>query len=379
MIGSRVFLSPVPDTCINVTEETPGSNTHYPYLPYSKSLALGLVTLWVVYLCISIMQPFLSVLAWAVALAVATHPLSTWLKARIDHPTIASSIALTLGTIIICIPVVWVTRLLMEATLDNVTLLIQSMEMHEWIDPAHAPPRLRPLLTWLEHYFHLQQIATNLIHTTAEQLPHLITMSLVGVVQFLLILFTAFFFIRDGQLFLAYLKWILPLSPSQTEEAVFRVFDTVHVCLFGIVLMAALQGALGGLIFWWLELPHPILWGVAMGCLAIVPYLGAFVIWVPTSIALALHGEWNSALILVAWGALVIGLADNFLYPLAVGKRLHYHTLLVFFFLFGGVLMFGSSGVIIGPMIMSIAHGLGELWQHQAPHRNEAPSREPSS
>ena len=102
-----------------------------------------------------------------------------------------------------------------------------------------------------------------------------------------------------------------------------------------------------------------------MGCLAIVPYLGAFIIWIPASIGLAMHGEWNAALILVAWGALVIGLADNVLYPFMVGKRLHYHTLLVFFFLFGGVLVFGSSGIIVGPMIMSVAHGLVEVWQHQ--------------
>ena len=362
-----------------MTEENADSRPSSPYLPYSQSIALGLITLWIVYLCVIIMKPFLAVLAWAVALAVATHPLTTWLKDRIKSRTLASLIALVLGAVAICIPTLWVSRLLIETALDNIMALIEGAGMQTWVEPLSAPPRLRPLLSWLEQHLHLKDVVTNFVQILAERLPYIVTMSIAGVVQFLLVLFTAFFFIRDGQLFLSYLKWTIPLSPLETEKAVYRVFDTVHVCLFGIVLMAALQGALGGLIFWWLQLPHPTLWGVAMGCLAIVPYLGAFIIWIPASVALAIHGEWNSALILVAWGALVIGLADNMLYPLMVGKRLHYHTLLVFFFLFGGVLVFGSSGIIIGPMIMSVAHGLVELWRHQAPeHGGSRYTEEPS-
>lgn len=351
-----------------MTDENVYLSARSPHLPYSQSLALGLVTVWVAYLCVIIIQPFLAVLAWAIALSVATHPLASWLKLRVTNQSLAASLALIIGTVTICVPIVWVTRLLIDTVLDNVTFLIENAELHGWIDPINLSPRLRPLLVWLENSFHLEELVTHVTQAAAARLPHLVGLSLVGGVQFLLVVFTAFFFIRDGQLFLSYLQWVLPLAPSETEKAVYRVFDTVHVCLFGIVLMAALQGALGGFIFWWLKLPHPTLWGVAMGLLAIVPYLGAFIIWVPASIVLALHGEWNTALILVGWGALVIGLADNFLYPFMVGKRLHYHTLLVFFFLFGGVLLFGSSGVIVGPMIMSIAHGLGELWQHQGEH-----------
>ena len=369
----------MPDTTINVTEENRRSSHQSPYLPYSQSLALGLVTLWIVYLCVIIMKPFLAVLAWAVALAVATNPLATWLKRQIKSRSLASCIALAVGALAICIPTLWVARLIIETALDNITSLIESAGMPTWIDPSKASPRLRPLASWVEQYLHPQEVVTNLMQRIAGRLPQIATMSLVGAVHFLLVLFTAFFFIRDGQLFLSYLKWAVPLDPLETEKAVYRVFDTVHVCLFGIVLMAALQGTLGGLIFWWLNLPHPTLWGVAMGCLAIVPYLGAFVIWIPASIALAIQGELDSALMLVAWGALVIGLADNLLYPFMVGKRLHYHTLLVFFFLFGGVLVFGSSGIIIGPMIMSVAHGLVDLWQHQAPdHAGSRHREEPS-
>jgi predicted PurR-regulated permease PerM len=225
-------------------------------------------------------------------------------------------------------------------------------------------------LLWLDQSLHLQQVITDFISSVAQRLPEIVTLSLLGLLQVLLVLFTTFFFIRDGELFLSYLKSGIPLPEHQTEKAVLRVLDTVHACLFGVVIMAILQGALGSAIFWWLNLPQPALWGVIMGLLAIVPYLGAFVIWIPTALVLAMHGRWSDALLLAAWGSVVIGLADNFLYPIVVGRRLHYHTLLIVLFLLGGAFVFGSAGIVIGPMILSLTHGLIELWQHQEFNRN---------
>ena len=344
-----------------------------PYLPYSQSLALGLATLWFIYVCGEILRPFFTVLAWSLALAVASYPLSSWLQERVRNRSLASFLALTAAAVVIFAPTLWLIRILINAAAENVVGLLQQSGLKFWLDPTTAPPRLAPLLTWLDQSFHLQQVITNFVSSAAQRLPQLVTMSLVGLVQVLLVLFTTFFFIRDADLFFSYLKWGMPLPEHQTERAVFRVLDTVHASLFGVVLMAILQGALGSAIFWWLELPQPALWGVAMGLLAIVPYLGAFVIWTPTAFVLAMHGRWSDAIILVVWGALVIGLADNFLYPVLVGKRLHYHTLLIFLFLLGGVFVFGSAGIVIGPMILSVTHGLIALWQHEELYHTPLP------
>lgn len=342
-----------------------------PYLPYSQSLALGLTTLWFIYLCAAIVRPFFTVLAWSLALAVASHPVSSWLQGRIRNRSVASLLSLTAAAAVIFAPTLWIIRILINGAAENISGLLQQSGLQLWLDPATAPPRLAPLLTWLDRSLHLREVITNFVSSIAQRLPELVTMSLIGLVQVLLVLFTTFFFIRDGELFLSYLKWGLPLPEHQTEKAVLRVIDTVHACLFGVVLMAILQGALGGAIFWWLELPQPALWGVAMGILAVVPYLGAFVIWIPTAFVLAMHGRLGDAALLTAWGAVVIGLADNFLYPVLVGKRLHYHTLLIFLFLLGGVFVFGSAGIVIGPMILSVTHGLIALWQHE--EINESP------
>jgi predicted PurR-regulated permease PerM len=76
-----------------------------------------------------------------------------------------------------------------------------------------------------------------------------------------------------------------------------------------------------------------------------------------------MHGAWTDAIILIVWGAVVIGLADNFFYPVLVGKRLHYHSLLIFFFLLGGVIVFGAAGVVLGPIVLSVTHSLLTLWK----------------
>jgi predicted PurR-regulated permease PerM len=170
-----------------------------------------------------------------------------------------------------------------------------------------------------------------------------------------LTLFIVFFLLRDSTFFLQGLKVLLPFSKDETERLLVRIHDTIHAALFGTLAVSAIQGMLGALLLFWLQLPAAIVWGVIMALLAVMPYLGAFVIWIPLAIFLALQGSWDKALVTTAWGTIVIGLSDNLLYPYLVGRRLHYHSLVVFFFLLGGVLVFGPAGIVLGPISLAIA------------------------
>jgi predicted PurR-regulated permease PerM len=143
------------------------------------------------------------------------------------------------------------------------------------------------------------------------------------------------------------------------------VADTIHATIFGTLAVAAVQGALGGLVFWWLGLPAPILWGAVMGLLAIVPVLGAFVVWLSAAIFLASSGQWGKAVFLTLWGTVVVGLIDNLLYPILVGKRLRLHTVPVFFAIVGGLAVFGAAGVILGPVILALTDAILEIWRRR--------------
>jgi predicted PurR-regulated permease PerM len=159
---------------------------------------------------------------------------------------------------------------------------------------------------------------------------------------------------------------MLPLPAPQLDILFERITEMIRVSLGGKVVVATIQGALGGLMFGWLGLPAPIFWGALMAALSLFPVVGAFVIWLPAALILVLAGDWKHALILVAWGVLVIHPIDNLLGPVLVGSTLHLHTILMFFSIIGGLAAFGPSGIVLGPVIIAVAVALTELWEHSS-------------
>lgn len=123
-----------------------------------------------------------------------------------------------------------------------------------------------------------------------------------------------------------------------------------------------MQGALGGIIFAILGVPAPILWGAVMFVAANIPVLGAIAVWAPVAIYLALTGSWGKALVLAVFGAAVISVIDNVLYPVLVGQKLRMHTVPTFFSLVGGLALLGASGIIIGPVIVAVTTALLDVW-----------------
>jgi len=131
-----------------------------------------------------------------------------------------------------------------------------------------------------------------------------------------------------------------------------------------VLVIAAIQGTLGGLAFAALGLPSALVWGAVMIFLSLIPIAGAFVIWIPAAIYLAATGSYIKALLLTVWGGVVISLVDNFLRPRLVGKRAKLHELFIFFAVLGGLHVFGLVGLVLGPVVLAIALSLFETFRH---------------
>jgi predicted PurR-regulated permease PerM len=127
-----------------------------------------------------------------------------------------------------------------------------------------------------------------------------------------------------------------------------------------VLVISAIQGTLGTVIFWILGLPSPLLWGVVMFFLSMIPMAGSFLVWVPAALYLALTSEYVRAGILVGWGILVIGSIDSFLSPKLVGQRTRLHELLIFFAVLGGLEVFGVLGLVLGPVVVAVTLALIE-------------------
>jgi predicted PurR-regulated permease PerM len=130
----------------------------------------------------------------------------------------------------------------------------------------------------------------------------------------------------------------------------------------GNLLVAAVQGMLGGLIFWALDIRGALLWGVVMTLLSLIPVVGAGLIWGPVAIYLFAIGEWPQGVILVAFGAVVIGLADNILRPLLVGRDTKLPDYIVLLSTLGGFSLFGMNGFVLGPLVAALFIAFWEIF-----------------
>lgn len=328
-----------------------------------QQLTLMLLTVLVIYFAFQILQPFFSVIAWAVSLGVVTYPVFTFLSKRGASPSASSGLTVLLVALIILGPLSLVTAQLVMEVSESVEQSNPAPEA--LIREAEKNPQTKQILGKLKQYgnFDFRGGIKDITTKIAGSVPSILSGSLWSVAQFFMILFSLFYFYRDQKTMLQTTRSLLPLKDSDVDEVFQRVNETIHATVFGSLLIAAIQGSLGGLMFWFLGLPSPLLWTVVMAILAVIPNLGAFVVWGPVAVYFMIQGDWVNAGILIGWGAVAIGLIDNVLYPWFVGNKLRFHPLAIFFFMLGGVALFGASGIILGPIILAVTDALIHIWK----------------
>ncbi len=188
------------------------------------------------------------------------------------------------------------------------------------------------------------------------------------VIQLGMMLYLLFFLLRDGDDVFAKVSNSIPLSGGQKERFFDRFAVVTIATIKGTLVVSVVQGALGGLIFALLGIPGALFWGALMSMLAILPAVGAAIVWVPAAILLALAGEWVKALVLLAFGTFVISVVDNLLRPILVGRDAKMPDWLVLFATVGGLATFGISGFVAGPVLAALFlvswQMLGESIEH---------------
>lgn len=333
-----------------------GSRSHI------HSLVLMAVTAGGLYLCYRMALPFLPALAWALALAILVAPVQRRLEAKLQSPGLAAGILVLLVGVGVVFPAVLVGDRLINEAAGGANAIAAMVDSGQWHRNLVAYPMLTPAVDWVERQFDLPDTVNAMTSWLTGTVASLARESIVQAIGMVLTLYLLFYFLRDRRVILAAIESLSPLTKADTARMFGDVDDTVHAAVYGTLIVAMVQGTLGGLMFWWLGLPAALLWGVVMGLLAVVPVLGAFIVWIPAAIFLLLDGSGGKALVLTLWGAIVVGGIDNVLYPMLVGRRLKLHTLLAFVSIVGGLAVFGSSGLILGPVTLAITRLLLEIW-----------------
>lgn len=182
-------------------------------------------------------------------------------------------------------------------------------------------------------------------------------------IAFTVILFVVYYVLVDGERLVRWLRRAAPLPPAQVDFLMKEAYGGVQAVFFGQILTSLIQGALGGIGFWIVGLPSPVLWGAVMAVLSLLPVIGTPVVWVPAVGILLAQGEYTQAIILLAYSAIVVMQSDNFLRPLLIGSRADIHPIFVLVGVLGGVAAFGFIGLFLGPLLVGITVSILKVWE----------------
>ncbi|HSK64895.1 MAG TPA: AI-2E family transporter [Pyrinomonadaceae bacterium] len=329
----------------------------------ARWIAVLAATAIALYLCWLMLRPFIGVLAWAVVLVIVFYPIHQRLASRVGRRSLGALLSCILVVLIAVIPLTLITIAIAEelaTVLPNLpSQLSQVMNpqasavgrVAEWIQRRFGVDPLRSQQFMTEQLQRSGQFMLGFSLNLAGNIAG-------GIVKAFFVVFTMYYLFRDGDKIVNNLPDALPLKREQSEEIIARTKEVVSASVYGVVSIAALQGFLGGLAFWLLGLPSPLLWAVLMTFVCMIPMLGSFLVWAPLAIYLAVTGYWARAITLALWGGLVISLVDNFLRPKLIKNQTRLHELFVFFSVLGGISVFGLLGIVLGPVILAITLGL---------------------
>ncbi len=335
------------------------------------------VLLVLLYQIVVIFSPFLVPILWAAILVRLSYPLHARLTVFLRGRDTISATALTAAVILLAVlPVVYMGVLLVQESVsayESATTWIQSDGMKRLPEYLSRLPRggtLQELMgravvtnVHLEDAF-LQGTKTLSVYLLS-QVGDLAKNAFNLVMSFLVMIFTLFFFFKDGHRLYETFYRLIPLEETHKHQIVTRLDMTLTAVMRGIVVTAIAQGLLAGTAYWFLDVPFPIILTCLTALLSLLPFGGTALVWVPVAIYLFTVGPLWAGIVMLVWGVVVVTMADNFLKPLLIGKGAGIPTLFLFFGILGGLAAYGFIGLFLGPILIAILFTAVQIYREE--------------
>ena len=311
-----------------------------------------------------VLLPFFGAIFWGAILALLFHPMQRWLTVRFGkRRNLAALTTLAAAILIVIIPVsVVAVTLVQEVAL--VYTRIKSGDLNFGLYFQHMFHALPASAQQMLGRYGLDDIpgiqrklmegASQISQFAAAQALSIGQNTFQFVVSFGVMLYLVFFLLRDGGEIGRRIRRAIPLDPAPKQHLIAKFTTVVRAKVKGNIAVAAVQGFLGGLIFWILGINGSLLWGVLMAFLSLLPAVGAAIVWVPAAVYFFMTGEIWRGVVLVLFCVVVIGLVDNVLRPILVGKDTKMPDWVVLISTLGGMALFGINGFVIGPLVAAL-------------------------
>jgi predicted PurR-regulated permease PerM len=329
-------------------------------------LLITLAFLWLI-------RGFLQPIFWAIALGIVVYPLHAWLVPRMrNREGLAAGVSMLAVVVVVILPLIGVAA----AVTREGAALYQSLNAEEvgleslYQRVLQSVPPIASLLDRVG--IDLSRLETQLSEA-AVAAGRLVASRALSIGQdtvrvtvfFFLMLYLLFFFLRDGQRLLEGLVRALPFGDERERLLLGRFAEVSRATIKGTLVVGIVQGTIGGVAFAILGISAPVLWGVVMALLSILPAVGPALVWIPAAVVLIATGSIASGVILILIGVFVIGLVDNLLRPILVGRDTRMPDYLILLSTLGGLTAFGLAGIVIGPIIAAFFVSVWKMAQEE--------------
>jgi predicted PurR-regulated permease PerM len=327
-------------------------------------IVVSLAFLWII-------APLYAPILWAIVIVILFASVYRRLCARWQKPNLAATATLILVLLIVVLPITLLTLSLAREG-AHVYEKIQSGDLdigtqfQKIFDsmPGWATDWLNRfgLTSFSDLKVKLAEGISKTSKVVVQQAINVGQSTFTFLLNLFVMLYLLFFLLRDGDSLLHEIRRAVPLRPETTDALIQRFDVVVRATVKGNMIVALIQGGLGGIIFWILGIQGPVLWGAIMALLSLLPAVGPALIWLPVAIYLIATGGVARGIILIVFGAFVIGLVDNLVRPMLVGKDTKMPDYLILISTLGGIAVFGINGFVIGPLIAAMFISAWEIY-----------------
>jgi len=315
-------------------------------------------------------------MSWAIFLAFLLYPVNLRLRRRLRGRGRAAGVLTVLTPIVILLPL----SALSVAFVAEVSGLMRALQQRardldiRSFSDLQQFPLIARANAWLQQHTGVSadQVRSWVLSGSQDLLQHAAGLSgsvflgaLGSVVGFSIMLFLLFFFLRDGDAMCGRARGLIPLDEHRKDRLFRQLSGVARAIVLGTTLTALLQGVLIGIGIGIAGLPSPVVLGVLVALLAMLPVGGAGFVWVPAAGWLLYQGRWGWAIFMVAWGLMVFGV-ESVLRPVLISGRAHISTLAIFVGVLGGIPAFGAIGIVVGPVVLSLVLALIEFAEENA-------------
>lgn len=309
-----------------------------------------------------IFQPFWIVLVLGASFAVILYPIYDWLKKMKLPNWLSSLISVLFLTILILGPLFGIGILVFNQSQNVYNFILNSGNAGSFVSSFEEQINsVLPASMSLD----ANKLISGFVSSISSNVAKIFTSTLTTFFSFILMLLTIFYFLKDGEKWKRFFILLSPLKDTDDHKIIKKLGQTISGVINGYLFIALLQGALMGIGLAIFNVPNPALWAVLAGIASLIPTFGTALVSVPAMIFLFMTGHTGGAIGLLIWSVALVGMIDNLLSPMIVGRKINIPEIVILFSVLGGIALLGPVGILIGPLTVSLLYTLISMYRNE--------------